>query len=169
MASQGLVVGRVFDYNPLKWGFRVRVPILCLSQTERKRLRFSSDCHCNDWSFETYFIHPIQLHPVLPTAFRPTPSPRFVVVVVCVFFLSPLSFSLTVLYKISIDCFFSLLFSNTGIELIRCSTALFTGSMLIMYNWVMYACVHLTLWTRYVLCGNSHVSNFTYSFMPVCI
>ena len=52
--------------------------------------------------------------------------------------------------------------SNTGVELI-------TGCMLIMYNWVMYACVHLVLWTHYVLCGNSHVSNFTHSFMPIWI
>ena len=63
--------------------------------------------------------------------------------------------------------FFSL--SNTGVELLRCSTALFTGCMLIIYNWVMYACVHLVLWTHYVLCGNSHVSNFTHSFMPIWI
>ena len=25
---------------------------------ERQTVRFSSDCHCNAWSFETYFIHP---------------------------------------------------------------------------------------------------------------
>ena len=27
-------------------------------QTDRQTMRFSSDCHCNDWSFEAYFIHP---------------------------------------------------------------------------------------------------------------
>ena len=25
---------------------------------EKETVRFSSDCHCSDWSFETYFIHP---------------------------------------------------------------------------------------------------------------
>ena len=81
----------------------------------------------------------IILHPILPTASDSTP---------------PRPLSLTVLYKISIDCFFllifffSFLFSNTGVELIRCCAALFIGCMLIMYNWMMYACVHLALWTR---------------------
>ena len=24
----------------------------------RQTVRFSSECHCNDWSFETHFVHP---------------------------------------------------------------------------------------------------------------
>ena len=56
------------------------------------------------------------------------------------------------LFFISIDIFLPPPFPprNTGVELIRCSAALFTGCMLIMYNWVMYACVHLALWISYV-------------------
>ena len=87
----------------------------------------------------------IILRPILPTVFvcaAPPPPP------------------LTVLYKISIDCsFFSCFFSNTGVELIKCSAALFTGCMLVMYNRVMYACVHLALWSRYVLFGKSDDKN----------
>ena len=41
--------------------------------------------------------------------------------------------SLTVLYEISLHCF-RFLFQYWSSELIRCSTALFTGCMLIMYN-----------------------------------
>ena len=56
----------------------------------------------------------IILHPILPTASDSTP---------------PRPLSLTVLYKISIDYFFVVVvvvafFSNTGVELIRCSAAL---------------------------------------------
>ena len=28
-------------------------------QADRETVRFSSDCHCNDWSSETYFTHPL--------------------------------------------------------------------------------------------------------------
>ena len=57
----------------------------------------------------------IILRPILPTAYDGAPH--------------------GVLYKISIGAYFFLfLVSNTGVELIRCSAALFTGCMLIMYN-----------------------------------
>ena len=55
--------------------------------------------------------------------------------------------SLTVLYKISMDCF-CFLFQYQLHGLIRCSAALVAGCMLIMCNRVMYAGVHLALWTR---------------------
>ena len=50
----------------------------------------------------------------------------------------------TVLYKISIDCF-CFVFQYWLFELIRCSTDLFAGCMLIMCNRVIYECVHLAL------------------------
>ena len=108
----------------------------------------SSDCHCNDWSFETYSAQCFRLF-------------------VRVTFLLPLS--LTVL-SVS-DTHWLLLFSFPVLtiwtdQMFYC---LIYGCMLIMYNGVMYACVHLALWTRYVLCGNSHVSNSTHSLMPICI
>jgi len=76
------------------------------------------------------------------------------------------SVSLSLFFSLSLrEALTALFFSpppplNTGIELIRCSTALFTGCMFIMYNWVVHACVQLAQWTHYVLCGNSHVSIF---------
>ena len=109
---------------------------------EKQTMRFSSDCHCNDWSFEIYFMHP----------YNSAQSFRLLVRVTFLFF----SLSLTVLYKISIGCF-RFLFQYWSYELIKCSTALFAGCILIMSIWVIYACVHLALWTRYDVCENSHV------------
>ena len=88
---------------------------------------------------------PIELRPVLRLLVRVISVPSFFLPLI-----------LTVLYKISIDCF-GFLFQYWSYELIRCSTVLFTGCMLIMYNWVMYAWVDLAMWTRYVLSGNSRV------------
>ena len=90
---------------------------------------------------------PIELRPVLPNTCE---SDLF-----CLFFFSPL------LFFISIECF-SFLLQYWSYDLIRSSTALFTGCKLIMYNLMMYAHVHLALWTRYVICGHFHVLNFTH-------
>ena len=117
---------------------------------ERDRLRFSSDCHCNDWSFEIYFMHP----------YNSAQSFRLLVRVTFLFF----SLSLTVLYKISIGCF-RFLFQYWSYELIKCSTALFAGCILIMSIWVIYACVHLALWTRYDVCENSHSLVHAYMYI----
>ena len=43
------------------------------------------------------------------------------------------------------------------LSVFSCSTALVAGCMPIMCNRVMYVCVDLALWARYVLCGNSHL------------
>ena len=74
---------------------------VCLSVCLSERLRFLSDCHCNDWSFETYFIHPYNSAQSFRLPSDPPPLPVFLFL----FFPPPSSFSLTVLYKISIDCF----------------------------------------------------------------
>ena len=60
---------------------------------------------------------PIELRPVLPTACES----------------DVLALSLTVLYKITIDCF-CFLFQYLSYELIMCFIALFAGCMLLMYN-----------------------------------
>ena len=70
----------------------------CKGERERETERFLSDCHCNDWSFETYFIHPLNSAQAFRLLVRVTSPP-------------PSSF--TVLYKISIDwLFFPMLVTN---------------------------------------------------------
>ena len=66
----------------------------------------------------------IILHPFLPTACDSNPLPP-----------PP-----TVLYKISIDSLPPPPHPSTGVEWIRCSAALFTGCMLVMYNSDVYMC-----------------------------
>ena len=45
-----------------------------LLRRERQTVRFSSDCHYNDWSFETYCIHPYNSDQSLRLLVRVTPS-----------------------------------------------------------------------------------------------
>ena len=62
---------------------------LSLSDRPTDRLRFSSDCHCNDWSFETYFIHPQNSAQSFRLLVSSPPHPP-VVVFCCCFFFPPL-------------------------------------------------------------------------------
>ena len=106
------------------------------ARTHTHSLSFYEHCGDNDvfkWLSLQWLVFwdllytPIELHPVLPTACESD------------FYFS---LSLAVLHKISIYCF-SFLFQYWSYELIRCSTVLFTGCMLIMYitEWCMHVCI----------------------------
>ena len=61
---------------------------------EKQTVKFSSDCHCNDWSVETYFIHP-QIS-----------AQSFLIFVRVSFFFSFFPFFFSLFFdKISIECF----------------------------------------------------------------
>ena len=58
----------------------------------------SSDCRCNDWSLETYFIHPFS------SAQSSRLLARVTFVIVDVVLLLLWSLSIIVVYKLSADC-----------------------------------------------------------------
>ena len=76
--SQILSVTQFLQANisctPLSSVYRMDCDVILLGR-EKQTVRYSSDCHCNDWSFETNFIHPQNSAQSFGLLVRVTPPP----------------------------------------------------------------------------------------------